>query len=131
MQSLWSTPNSSHCAANELHYNLGFRAIDFQLHAWCQKRGIPIIAYSPLGQGSLVHNPILEDMAQRYKASAAQIALAWVLSHPDLIAIPKAGSLEHIRENALAEQIQLSQEDLQKLESAFPKPTRHQPITTW
>ena len=121
----------SNCAANELYYNLGFRAIDFELKPWCQRKRIPIIAYSPLGEGSLVRHPLLVEIGRHYGASAAQIALAWVLSHPDLVAIPKAGSLEHIRENALAEQIQLSQEDLQKLESAFPKATCHQPITTW
>lgn len=131
MQELCSKPMGSNCAANELHYNLGFRAIDFELKPWCQCQKIPIIAYSPLGEGSFVRHPLLVEIGRHYGASAAQIALSWVLSHPDLIAIPKAGSIDHLRENALAEQIQLTQEDLQRLERAFPKATCHQPITTW
>ena len=131
MQALWSKPNGAQCATNELHYNLSFRAIEFDLKHWCQCQKIPIIAYSPLGEGTLVHHPLLAEIGRHYGASAAQIALAWVLSHSDLVAIPKAGSLEHIRENALAEQIQLSRDDLERLEETFPKLTRHQSITTW
>lgn len=131
MQELCSKPKGQHCAANELHYNLGFRAIDFQLKSWCQKQQMPVIAYSPLGEGALVQHPLLVEIGRQHHVSAAQIALSWVLSQPGLLAIPKAGSLKHIRENAMAEQIKLTKDDLKRLEKAFPAPTYHQKITTW
>jgi hypothetical protein len=85
---------------------------------------MPIMAYSPIEQGRLLGHPALDEVARRHEATPAQIALAWVLRNDGVNAIPRAGTLEHVRENATALQIRLGNEDLASLDSAFPPPTR-------
>jgi diketogulonate reductase-like aldo/keto reductase len=111
-------------ACNQVLYNLTRRGIEYDLAAWQAARQIPIMAYSPIEQGRLARNRALEAIAARYKASAAQIALAFVLAQPNTIAIPKAGSEAHVRENRAAADIVLSPGDLAALDAAFPPPRR-------
>jgi diketogulonate reductase-like aldo/keto reductase len=111
-------------ACNQVLYNLTRRGIEYDLAAWQAARQIPIMAYSPIEQGRLARNRALEAIAARYKASAAQIALAFVLAQPNTIAIPKAGSEAHVRENRAAADIVLSPGDLAALDAAFPPPKR-------
>jgi diketogulonate reductase-like aldo/keto reductase len=89
---------------------------------------MPIMAYSPIEQGRLLGHPALDEVARRHEATPAQIALAWVLRNDGVNAIPRAGTLEHVRENATALQIRLGNEDLTSLDSAFPPPTRPRPL---
>jgi diketogulonate reductase-like aldo/keto reductase len=115
------------CAGNQVLYHLGARGIEFDLLPWCRQRGMPVMAYSPLGQaGALLRHPALLRCAQRHGATPAQIALAWVLSRPGVIAIPKSSNTEHLRANAAAARIALRAEDLAELDAAFPPPTRKQ-----
>jgi len=87
-------------------------------------RGIPLMAYSPVEQGALARNARLEAVAARHNATAAQIALAWAMARPGVIAIPKAGRQEHVRQNAAALDIELTAGDFADLDRAFPPPTR-------
>jgi diketogulonate reductase-like aldo/keto reductase len=94
---------------------------------------MPVMAYSPLAQAGrlrsgLLNNPVVNDIAQHHRASPAQILLAWVISHQDVVAIPKAGTREHVRENAQALEITLSAEEIRMLENAFPAPGRKTPL---
>lgn len=82
------------------------------------------MAYSPVEQGALARNTRLEAIAARHNATPAQIALAWVMAQPDVIAIPKATKQEHVRQNASALDIKLTPQDLADLDRAFPPPTR-------
>lgn len=82
------------------------------------------MAYSPVEQGALAHNAGLDAIAARHDATAAQIALAWVMQQDGVIAIPKASSHEHIRQNVAALDIELTSQDLADLDRAFPPPTR-------
>jgi diketogulonate reductase-like aldo/keto reductase len=111
-------------ASNQVLYNLMRRGIEYDLLPWCRARGIPVMAYSPLEQGKLAKNRTVKLMAERLNATASQVALAWVLRQQDVIAIPKAGSIEHVRENLGALEIELSPADLQELDEAFPPPRR-------
>ena len=111
-------------AANQVLYNLLRRGIEYDLLPWCRTRGIPVMAYSPLEQGLLAENKTLHAIAERLTATPAQVALAWVLRQPDVVAIPKAGHLEHVRENRSAIEVELSPEDLAELDDAFPPPAR-------
>ena len=85
---------------------------------------MPIMACSPLAQGLLANERRLEQIALRYDASRAQIALAWVLRHDGVIAIPKSGKIYHVHENRAALDIQLSRDDLSELDRIFPLPAR-------
>lgn len=69
---------------------------------------MPMMAYSPLGRGELLEQPLIRDIANRHSASPAQVALAAVLRHDGVIAIPKASSVEHVEANADALDIHLT-----------------------
>jgi diketogulonate reductase-like aldo/keto reductase len=88
------------------------------------------MAYSPVDQGRILRNASLKRIAARHGASAAQIALAFLLRQEDLIVIPKASDETHIRENCDALQIVLAPGDLAELDAAFPPPRRKTPLET-
>ena len=109
-------------AADQVLYNLSRRGPEWDLLPWCRERGIPIMAYTPLGQGSLLHDRTLTEIARRRNATPAQIALAWLLRQENIIVIPKAARLEHVRDNRGALDVALTEEDLAALDRAFPPP---------
>ncbi|MER9330760.1 aldo/keto reductase [Mesorhizobium sp. M0488] len=124
MEDLVGLPDGGNVQTNQVLYNLSRRGPEFDLAPWSRKRGIPLMAYSPVEQGALAHNARLDAIAARHNATAAQIALAWVMQQDGVIAIPKAGSHEHIRQNVAALDIELTGEDLADLDRMFPPPTR-------
>ena len=109
-------------ASNQILYNLARRGPQWELVPWCRQHGITIMAYSPLEQGRILGNRALQEVAARHAASAAQIALAWLLRQDGMIVIPKATRLEHVRDNLGALDIALSADDLAALDRAFPPP---------
>jgi diketogulonate reductase-like aldo/keto reductase len=115
-------------ATNQVLYNLGRRGIEWDLIPWSQEKGIPLMAYTPIEQGKLLDNDILKNVAARHSATAAQIAISWILRHKDMIVIPKAGSVNHVKENHRALVIELADEDLEELDKAFPPPGRKGPL---
>ena len=128
MEELWSIENGSNCATNQVLYNLENREIEFDLlpflhqHSTLSHRLI-VMAYSPVGHGrGLLENATLKKIAKRHDATAAQIALAWVLRQPDVIAIPKASDEKHVRDNARSIHIKLAKDDLADLDREFPPP---------
>ncbi|WP_084306202.1 aldo/keto reductase [Phytopseudomonas flavescens] len=115
------------CATNQVLYNPQQRGVEFDLLPWQQRQGMPLMAYCPLGQGgALLANRAMRQVAQRHGASAAQVALAWALRQPGVLVIPKAGDPLHLAENAAAADLQLSEADLQEIDSAYPAPGRKQ-----
>jgi diketogulonate reductase-like aldo/keto reductase len=117
-------------ATNQVLYNLEQRGIEWDLLPWCRERGMPLMAYSPLGSDSrrLRTHPVLKKMAARLGASPARIALAWLLRRPDVVVIPKAASEAHVRDNHAALTLELGAADLADLERAFPPPQRATPL---
>jgi diketogulonate reductase-like aldo/keto reductase len=109
-------------AADQVLYNLSRRGPEWDLVPWCGERGIAIMAYTPLGQGSLLHDRTLAEIAHRRNATPAQVALAWLLRQEGVIVIPKAARLEHVRDNRGALDVVLTEEDLSALDRAFPPP---------
>jgi diketogulonate reductase-like aldo/keto reductase len=108
---------------NQVLYNLENREIESGLLQWSHENKIPIMAYSPVGHGrGLLENATLEKIAERHDASTSQIALAWVLRQPGMMAIPKASKQEHVRDNARSIEIKLTREDLVDLDREFPPP---------
>ncbi|MDD1979335.1 MULTISPECIES: aldo/keto reductase [Pseudomonas] len=115
------------CAANQVLYNPAQRGIEFDLLPWSHQRQLPTMAYCPLAQaGRLLKHPTLIEIAERHGATPAQVSLAWVTRHDDVIAIPKAVEPEHVRLNAAAASLTLSSEDLRAIDRAFAVPTRKQ-----
>jgi diketogulonate reductase-like aldo/keto reductase len=115
-------------ASNQVLYNLSRRGIEFDLLPWCRARTIPVMAYSPIEQGRILGNPTLVALAKARGVSAAQIALAWVLSRDGVVAIPKATDPSHVREDRAALDIVLGAEELSALDKAFPPPRRATPL---
>ena len=109
-------------AADQVLYNLSRRGPEWDLLPWCRERGIAIMAYTPLGQGSLLHDRTLAEIAHRRNATPAQVALAWLLRQEGVIVIPKAARLEHVRDNRGALDVALTEEDWAAFDRAFPPP---------
>jgi diketogulonate reductase-like aldo/keto reductase len=109
-------------AADQVLYNLGRRGPEWDLVPWCREHRVAIMAYTPLGTGGMLGNPVLTEIARRRGATPAQIALAWLLRQESTIVIPKASRPEHVRENRGALNVVLTAEDLASLDRAFPPP---------
>ncbi len=129
MQALVGLARPQGCLANQILYNLDHRGIEFDLLRYSRDQGVPLMAYSPVGQGgALLRHPVLAEIGRRHGRSAAQVALAWSLRHDNVISIPKAASAAHVRENAEAASIVLGSDDLADLDRAFPPPDRKVPL---
>ena len=115
-------------ATVQVLYNLAQRGVEFDLVPWCAGRGIPVMAYSPLDQGDLAEAAGLAAIAQRAGVSNAQLALAWVLRDPNVIAIPKATRLEHVRANRAAADVLLDPVMLEALDKIYAAPRRKRPL---
>jgi diketogulonate reductase-like aldo/keto reductase len=115
-------------ASNQILYNLGRRGPEWDLIPWCRERRISIMAYTPLDQGRFLSYRTLKEVGARHGASAAQVALAWLLRQDGMIVIPKATSQEHVRDNRAAADVRLTDDDLAALDSAFPPPKRRTPL---
>jgi len=116
------------CAVNQVYYSLSERGPGFALVPWLQRRGMVTMAYSPIDQGALARNAALRKLADKRGATPAQLALAWLVSQRDVMAIPKAASEEHLRENLAALALTLAPADLAALDAAFPPPRRKTPL---
>lgn len=116
------------CATNQVWYSLGQRGVEFDLLPWQRRRGMPLMAYCPIDQGALARHAKLAPLAERHRATPAQLALAWVLQQPGVIAIPKSASPEHLRLNLDAARLALDADDLAALDHRFPPPRSRRPL---
>lgn len=121
MEELVALPGGNEVASNQVLYNLTRRGIEWSLLPWCHQRGISVMAYTPIEQGRLLSHRALGEVAKRHSATPAQIALAWVLK-AGTIAIPRARSQVHVRDNRAALDLTLTEQDVADLERAFPPP---------
>ena len=124
MEALFRIPHGYRCATNQVLYNLGDRSLERDVLPWCEQHNMPVMAYSPLGgtDTSLLRDPTLARIGAAYGCSAAAVALAWTIRSGKVIAIPESGSIEHVRENAVALSLALTPQDLQTLDAAHPPP---------
>lgn len=130
LRELAGVPGGEQVATNQVLYNLTRRGIEFDLLPQSQKRGLPIMAYSPVEQGRLAGNAALRMVAARHGVGELQVALAWVMRQPGMITIPKAAQVSHVRENRAALDLKLTEDDLNALDQAFPPPVRAQALET-
>jgi len=128
MEELMEVPGGGNCVVNQVLYNLSRRGVEYDLLPWCQHRGIAVMAYSPIEQGSLARNETLIHIAKAYQATPAQVALAFLLERDGVIAIPKSSHPQRVTENREAADLDLTDEDLDALDAAFPPPSRPMPL---
>lgn len=118
----------SACVTDQVLYNLTRRGPEQALLPWLFEYGMAAMAYSPVEQGRLLSNPALAHIAEEIGATKAQVALAWTMRDGRVIAIPKASTVEHVRENRKAADLVLDEEQLAALDAAFSVPTRPTPL---
>ncbi|HSS75217.1 MAG TPA: aldo/keto reductase [Thermoanaerobaculia bacterium] len=122
-------------AANQVLYHLQERAIEHAVIPFCTEHEIAVVAYSPFGQGDFpspgsAGGRLLAEIAKAHGATAHQIALAFLLRLPGLFAIPKAAKAEHVADNAGAVEIELGEDELRKIDAAFPRGPRRRGVPT-
>jgi diketogulonate reductase-like aldo/keto reductase len=128
MQELIAVGGGERCVANQIYYSLTARGPSFDLLPWQRPRGIVTMAYSPIDQGALARNAALRPIAERLSVTPAQLALAWLLAQPGVMAIPKAARNEHLAENLAAQSLMLSADDLAQIDRLFPAPEHKAPL---
>ncbi|MHC1693886.1 MAG: aldo/keto reductase [Eubacteriales bacterium] len=131
MQELWRVENGSNCAVNQVLYNLGSRGIEYDLVPWLREHSVAVMAYCPLAQAGTLKrlsqdfdkSQVLLDTAEKYGISVMQLLLAFTLRMDNVMAIPKASSTAHIRENAAIQSLSISGEDWENIDLVFWPPT--------
>jgi len=113
---------------NQVYYALNSRGIEYDLIPLLNERGMALMAYSPLGAGSLVRHPKLMIIAKEVGLTPAQVALAWILRQPNTVAIPKTIHPERLKENLGAAKLVLDARLLQALDRAFTPPLKKTPL---
>ena len=129
MRKLHALPEGRKCATNQVLYHLGDRGIEWDLLPWMREHAMPVMAYCPLGEGALTRNRQLAAIAAGIGVTTAQVALAWLLRVPDVIAIPASANPAHIRDNRAAADIALHAATLEALDAAFPPPGEARPLS--
>ncbi|HVF65055.1 MAG TPA: aldo/keto reductase [Casimicrobiaceae bacterium] len=129
MQELFALSAGKRCLTNQVLYHLKDRAAEGRLLDLCRANGVTLMAYSPLGQGSLLRDRALQSIASSIGATPAQLALAFVLLHENVIAIPKASNIDHLRENVAALDLTLDEATRAKLDASFPRPSGTTPLS--
>ncbi|MEQ8346998.1 MAG: aldo/keto reductase [Sneathiellaceae bacterium] len=115
-------------SANQVLYSLLHRGIEFDLLPRCQAQGLPVMAYSPIAHGRLLHNPGLHHAARQHRVTPVQLAVGWALRQPGTIVIPKAADPAHVAENRQASAIRFSRQEAANLDRIFPPPSRKKPL---
>ena len=123
MEELFALPDGPRCAANQVMYHLGCRGVEWDLLPFCRKHRVAVMAYSPVGRGRLLRDRRLNALATELGATAAQLALAWLLRQAGVSAIPKAASEAHVRDNRAAVDLKLPASVLKPLDDAFAPPS--------
>ncbi|MGH1548810.1 aldo/keto reductase [Leifsonia poae] len=128
MDELVAVPGGDRVATDQVLYNLETRGPEVDLLPWCRDARVPLMSYSPIGHGSLLRTSSLASLAEAKGVTAAQIAIAWVLRHPDVFAAAKASTREHVLENRAAMDVTFTPDELDQLDQLFPRPPRKVPL---
>ncbi|GLO64435.1 MULTISPECIES: aldo/keto reductase [Oceanobacillus] len=136
MTKLLKLPIGQHCATNQVRYNLGDRGIDYDLVPMMNENSMPVMAYAPVARGDrlgsdLTKQKVLQGISKKYNADVFQILLAWCIRNGQTIAIPQSSNAKHVINNVKAADIQLTEEDLVKINTVYPKPSVSEPLALW
>ena len=133
MKELEAIKDGDKCTVNQVLYHLGSRGVDYSLSPYMEERNIALMAYCPLAQAGglgkdILKNNTLLSVAKKHNAAPSQIALAFIMSFNNKIAIPKSSNKKHIIENIESQKIKLDEEDMALINKEFPKPNRKMPL---
>lgn len=129
MRELWSINGGNKCAINQVLYHLNSRGTEYDLQPWLKEHNIPMMAYCPMAHNKstrkgLIGNHLIIAISRKYDITPEQLLLYFVLRQENIVAIPKAGTSDHVKENARVTTLNILEEDIEKLSSEFPAPTR-------
>jgi diketogulonate reductase-like aldo/keto reductase len=110
---------------NQVLYYLGERAIEHAVLPWCERSGVAVVAYSPFGHDRFPGprtngGRLLLEIADAHGATPRQVALRFLLRHAAVFAIPKSSNANHVEENAGAGDLELTESEIRRIDSAFP-----------
>ncbi len=133
MEEILDISDGENCCVNQVLYHLGSRGIEYSLKPFTDRNNIATIAYCPLAQGGRLRGQLLQSetvkkVADKHKITPMQVLLCFVLSQNNMLAIPKASKLEHMKQNIECLKIKLDKEDFGMLNKAFPAPLRKVPL---
>lgn len=111
---------SDRIACNQVLYHLGERSIEHYVIPTCARHNIAVVAYSPFAQGRFRSHPVLEEIARATGATPRQVVLRFLVRHPVVVTIPKASQVSHVEENTGAGDLQLTEDDIQRMDATFP-----------
>lgn len=130
MERFMGVNGGCHCATDQVLYNLAHRGVEYDLMPWCRDHGMTMMAYSPILQGELLRSDVVRDFAAMKGCTPSQVALAWTLRNPCVMAIAKTGSARHVEENMRALEVVLGEDELEYLDGCFPAPRCKVPLDT-
>jgi diketogulonate reductase-like aldo/keto reductase len=113
-------------ACDQVLYHLNERAVENGVLPWCASHGVALVAYSPFGAGNFpaersAGGKVLAEVARRRGATPRQVALAFLLRHPNVVAIPKAARVTHVEEIAGAADLTLTEDEVGQIDAVFPR----------
>ena len=134
LEELWSIPGGSNCMLNQIQYNIGARGIEYDVLPWMKEHGVGMMAYAPMGHGGetrkrMMDSEVLHRVAERHGLTMMQFMLAFTLQRDDVIAIPRHELPEHAEWNFGTQFVTFTQEDWDDINSVFPAPTCHTPLS--
>lgn len=136
LAALVSIAGEGKIACNQVLHHLRERAIEHAVVPWCEAHSVAIVSYSPFGSGDFPPpgskgGKVLAEIARDRGATPRQVALAFLLAVvPGGLAIPKASKVEHVEDNAGAADLVLSDDEVERLDAAFPKGKRRRGVPT-
>ena len=133
MKELWQVKDGQNCLVNQVLYHMGSRGIEYSLLPWMESHHVSLMAYCPLAQGGslrrgLMSNPAILEIARAHHAAPAQVLLSWAIRSGNTIAIPRSASPIHTKENSLADELDLSLDELMRIDACYPAPSRKVPL---
>jgi diketogulonate reductase-like aldo/keto reductase len=121
-------------ACNQVLYHLGERAIEHAVLPFCRAHHIPVVGYSPFGSGDFPQRGkqrrVLDEIAAQHHTDAYQVALAFLIRQPEIATIPRTANAAHASANAAAASLQLTNDDLLRIEATFPLGRRRKGVPT-
>ena len=120
LQDARSALPKSELSAVQLDYSLVHRNVELDILPYCDREGIALLAYFPLGHGKLPSDPRLDQISARHGKTRAQVALRWLAQKPNVFPIPRASNGRHVMENVGASDWDLTEQDVAELDSRFP-----------
>lgn len=129
MEELLSVPGGKNCQVNQILYHLGERGTEYSLLPYLKEHNICPMAYSPLAQaGEISYNPVVQQIAEEKGITSYQVLLLFVLAQDNMIAIPKTGSTDHMKDNCECSELLLTKDEYQRLDNEFPAPDYKTPL---